>query len=539
MGPYHAYWEQFKDQVKVPLRIAFNTAKNAINDMWLLVTNPTEWYTKQQLVNVRPEKPISFPMALEVTLFDALPPSVPASTQGKPSTFTITSVIKNEGDMDVRNINAIVECKKSCEPKTKRPDSVTDAVSMKKGESAVLYFTGLKASVKQSGKEAETELAKLNLNITYTYATNSSLLVEVISSDERNRRFRDRGDVFKNVIATEKVSPAKLSLNVGPQPLVYDKDQASAIANTALLLISVSSNRDDGRVILRKWHTNYDNNPDTRSYGKIYITLPNVVGKELQCGLGGTKSYECRKPCAGLSESECTACDKCMVEQISICKEKPPEQLGNQCEKITKEPGTDIEISKSVEKYACKLQNDYEIKPYDFNSIFAFMCSFKVAELPGAAQTGLITAELPAFEYKITKEKSVPITAPLGILFDPQKEECTKCGQGRLNACDKEECHNIPQTYGSKCWFDSKKAGVVEGTAQKLVGRDACTSCGPTPNCGQFTEKADCEEESKWCGFSCVFDESAPFPGAALSGTTKKGACVSAAAAAPAGHTRP
>src|SRR3989338_2795412 len=68
LGPYSAYYQQALDQVKNPVEIAYRAVSSAVTDVWLLATNPTEWYAKQQLVNVRPEHPIDFPKGIEVSL---------------------------------------------------------------------------------------------------------------------------------------------------------------------------------------------------------------------------------------------------------------------------------------------------------------------------------------------------------------------------------------------------------------------------------------------------------------------------------------
>ncbi len=63
LGPYSYIYQQATDQIKSPLNTAYYTVRNGVTDLWLLVTNPTAWYAKQQVTNANPEKPMSFPKA--------------------------------------------------------------------------------------------------------------------------------------------------------------------------------------------------------------------------------------------------------------------------------------------------------------------------------------------------------------------------------------------------------------------------------------------------------------------------------------------
>ena len=110
LGPYASIYQQALDSIKGPFETAFRAVKNALYDIYLLATNPTEWYARQQVVNARPEKPISFPKSLEVTQLDATPSSVPG---GQP--FVLTFVLKNEGDLPVKNVKAKVSCNQFCD----------------------------------------------------------------------------------------------------------------------------------------------------------------------------------------------------------------------------------------------------------------------------------------------------------------------------------------------------------------------------------------------------------------------------------------
>jgi hypothetical protein len=245
-------------------------------------------------------------------------------------------------------------------------------------------------------------------------------------------------DVFHNVLAVEKVTPARLSLNVGPQPL-------RAGTKNALLLISISNVRDDGEIKLNPGDT-------------IKISMPNSIGSNLKCG-----------------------------DQIAI------------------ESGNNLVLDYQV-------PSEITIKAHDFSSIFAILCSFVVADTQQPTITGLITAELgseanPGYEFIAEKEKDVPITQPLGILYDPFDRVCSGCGKGVFNRCDEAECHGIEKdevtNMTGKCWYDSTAIDPVS----RLLKRQACMSCGEATEerdyCLQFLTENDCIKESKHCSFSC------------------------------------
>jgi hypothetical protein len=120
LGPYSSIYQQAIDQVKGPAEIAWRAASNAFYDIYLLATDPTEWYARQQVINTKSEKPISFPKALELSSLDAIPPSVPG---GQP--FVMNIVLKNEGDLPVTNVQVAASCNQWCQ--IPLPEKTTDS----------------------------------------------------------------------------------------------------------------------------------------------------------------------------------------------------------------------------------------------------------------------------------------------------------------------------------------------------------------------------------------------------------------------------
>lgn len=512
LGPYSAYYQQAIGQVKAPVEIAWRAISSAFTDIWLLATNPTEWYARQQLVNVRPEKPIDFPKGLEVTLLDALPPSVPGGRE-----FAITTVIKNEGSIKAPALDASLSfgcnqwcivpapdpalaqspyslchdngylfeeyyCGTDCGSNTPDPgDPVNVPVDacipscisketglgvvnkcltrdrdtflrnfghvtkMERGEAKSINVRGFTA-VSQSGRQGETRLAKVTVNLSYRYSTSTSLQTEVMTEDEINRKIQENEPVFHNVLAVTKSSPAQLSLNVGPQPLVAGQK--------SLLLVSVSNTREESSVVLKRGTI-------------IRINMPKIVG------------------------------------------------TGLECEGITARPD-----ARGDEVLTYTVPQDLTVLPYNFQSIFAFICNFNAASPTAVVdkKAALITAEMPDYIFVLTKEKQIPVTPPLGVLFDPYENECRKCGDGTFEECDTaDECHqrsNYDPTihHVGTCYYEYAGTSGSVASPQVIFG-NPCHSCSPNFKCENLITQKSCDEEARVCSASCYWDTTARRPG--------------------------
>lgn len=546
LGPYSSIYQQAIDQVKGPVEIAYRAAKNAVYDIYLLATNPTEWYARQQVINARPEKPISFPKALEVVSLDATPPSVPG---GQP--FVLNFVLRNDGDLAVSNVRVTASCNQWCDPpppeavrakfslcvdytlrnevwcaescedyynndRTKRtaencvdtckkqevsvgPAGITnlcntrDAKQLEQG----VYFSKDKYQRSEgeivtvepfvansfAGREAETRIAKVYLNVSFEHSTTSQLLVTVMGEDERTRLIKERRLEFKPVIATAKVSPAKLSINVGPQPLQASTQEQK---REATLLVSVSNDRDDSRIILDRGN-------------KIIITLPREVGHNLRCE--GSTSWKRSFLLADGTESNADS-SSVMAEKLVYGIQPSPDK-----ERI-------------------------EILPFEFNTVFVFLCKFDTADdaSVGTQKTGIVTANLTSYRFVHTIEKDVPVTTPVGILFDPYEGYCNQCGAGTFEECDVGECHALSARDTRKigtCYYEYAGTGRLPGlpdipTPQTLLG-NACHSCGKEPKCEKFHSQPTCEAEARRCGlFNCKWNPDAKH---SISGVDLNGAC--------------
>ena len=415
MGPYSAYVHEMTDQFKQPMRMAWGLMRESFTGIWLLLTNPTEYYARQQLVSVRTERPLSWPQGIEITSLTAVPEgTVPADQE-----FSVYVLAENKGDFTAENVRALAWC----------PLTTTAIGSVHCNEawgrltsdeafaSGILSFFGLGTAYMENVKSridyqrlenfdrvaiealsnkinstynypalqlrpsqaerwrfdftaqgrpnvtaydiasraAETVFNKVVMYIEYTANTSTSLQVEVASSAEIDRRsLAGETPIYKPVPSISKVSPAQVSLNVGPQPL--EANQPSK------LILSISNARPDGSVILQQ-------------PAIITLNMSETVGRGMSCpdftGADGTQ----------IIKSNCIGGQSCRIE---------------------------IYPDKGV-------TSRHVIRPYEFKDIFALSCNFTSALIEGS-RTGLVTAKLTGYTFAQTQLKSITVGPELGII---------------------------------------------------------------------------------------------------------------------------
>jgi len=471
LGPYSGYWQVIKDQIKAPLNTAWRAIKGAVEDVFLLATNPTEWYARQQLVNVRPEKPLDFPKGIEVGLFDAMPPSVPGGQE-----FAVTAMFKNEGELKASNIKVTAECNQWCDTRYMESDSnfkkdgnyfVYGKDYLDRKEADTITLSHLVAGV-VGQREAEFRMAKVKLKISYRYFTSASLLVDVMSNDEMQRLFREGKDVYHNVLAVEKVTPAKLSLNVGPQPLKAGTDNA-------LLLLSISNIRDDGEIKL------HPGDP-------ITITLPKSIGSNLNCGGQSPRVEDTKEVLEYRVPSEITikAYDFSSIFAI-LCS-------FNVKSSITSPVVTDLITAELGSK---------DVPGYEF-------IVYKEKDVP-------ITPPLGIFFDPFSR-----VCAGCGK------------GAGTCDAATCHEITIDTATkLNGKCWFDSTKQDLISKIFKDPC-RSCGLATDQTGKCVQFLKEDDCIKESEHCGIPCKWHplkpgETIPVSAGGANIDIYKGWCESAA----------
>jgi hypothetical protein len=355
LGPYSAIVIQTVDQVTAPFKAAQLAGANAMSDIWLLVTNPTQYYAEQQLKSARAERPTQFPLAVELSSLDVVPDgTVPGGSE-----FAIFALAENQGDLEAKDVKLTAECVASTPPtvdpctQVKNGNYLISKDVLRRGEAVRGDFMFQAVGRKEAERQAETVFNKVNVTLTYTLNTSSSLQVEVATDAEITKRQRDKiGKVFYPQVAVAKVGPAQVGINVGPQPITAGK-------LGTILLLSLSNTRPDGSIVLRG--------------SKLKVTLSQVVGDGIKC-----------------------------LSQMSA------KGVGytSTCEQATSGVRT------------CELAINYDIRSYEYRDVLPILCSFEAAseQAVNDSKTGLITATLDSYKFSTSKDKSVAVGPSLGIM---------------------------------------------------------------------------------------------------------------------------
>lgn len=362
LGPYSGQYKAVVEPVAQAVGIGFKAVSTAVTDVWLLGTNPTEFYARQQLRNVRPEKPVDYPKGVEIVALDISPPTVPASSYEadrktkRPSYFFLTIGAENKAERRATNVKALVACDgiycmhDEAEAEGKLGSSVT-LLPLEPGAAARVQFRQLRAWYPPSDREAEFQQAKVTINISYNYSTSSALPVTVASRQEIERRQLAGENIFNSVPAVVPATTAQISMSVGPQPL-------ESGTNRNGLLVGISNTRDDGIIDI--------------SDAELELALPNEIGSNLICGRTATNHG-------------------------GICPLSRSSQAGK-------------------EVRSCIIPANTVIKDSSFSQIYALQCEFDAASGVERSKTGLVTAELKSYAFTVTQKKNVPISTPLGLL---------------------------------------------------------------------------------------------------------------------------
>ncbi len=365
LGPYSGYIRDIRDQIVAPLKQVIYYVGDAVNDIWLLMTNPSEYFSQQQLKSARPEKALSYPKGIEAVRLDVLPEQVEEGGE-----FALYAVIKNEGEQKAENIKATALCRSdryipdkiqsnlaglSCKEVTPLPISPQSPGKsvLNPGDGDTYQFLLSVGHMTASGtldiglityttNVKRVVFNKINLSIEYTYKTSSELTTEIATQTEIERRQLAKEQFYYQEIATAKVGPAMVGMTVGYQPLTEGRN--------AILLVNVLNKRPDGYVVLT---------PQT----PLVVKIPDELKKS------GTK-LDCQNNLK--ATASCTG---------GTCTITPKQRI--------------------------------EINNRNYKESLAMICKFTVANdtLLDAAgsRTGVITATLDKYNFVYIAEKTIAV----------------------------------------------------------------------------------------------------------------------------------
>lgn len=270
IGPYSGITKNYIRKAKDPLETAWFVAKEGVENVWLIATNPSKWYALQQQKNVNPDKPTIVPKGVEIRQMEAMPKSVPQHFE-----FAISGIIENRGEQTAKLVEVSLTCRENEDPNSDahcefiNPPAPLVFDKIIPGSSHIISFSGIKAM-----SPPRTFLHPV-LRVKYFYSTSSNLLVTVMTQEEIERQQKEGKEVFHNVVAKGIPGPVMLSLNVGPQPLVA--------YSPSVLLIAILNQRNDGKVVFPEGTKIYLSQRDVAMDGKFTCRIPEnymSVGSE-------------------------------------------------------------------------------------------------------------------------------------------------------------------------------------------------------------------------------------------------------------------
>jgi hypothetical protein len=268
LGPWKAAYQDVVDQIRAPIAFVYNAFKGAFEDVWLLATNPQEYFARQQLKNVQSSNTIRLPDGVEINGLEVNPKNPQMGEGESQPTFAISFEVRNQGKETANDVKARLNCDAFCNKNTNIAfsDDTTLKNPLRVGEAEIIRFRNIPSYVTGgTSKRDHLTTSTAEVYVSYEYPTSSSLSVRVASPDEYRRILRD--GILDGVVAKGKSTPAQISLSVGKQPLEAGEEYD--------LFVSVLNTRPDGHVFLNK-------------QTPIRIRMPTSIGTDLNCaGLTG------------------------------------------------------------------------------------------------------------------------------------------------------------------------------------------------------------------------------------------------------------
>ncbi|MFH0837262.1 MAG: N-acetylmuramoyl-L-alanine amidase [Candidatus Aenigmatarchaeota archaeon] len=469
-GPYSGYVREIRDQFIQPVKQVGFYLQDTVTDIWLLVTNPSEYFARQQLKAAKPEKAMSYPKGIEVQRLDLVPDTIEEGGE-----FVIYALVKNEGEQEARSVTAKATCvadrylsreqgltttdcrlETSTLPQAKQFPNAKTTLKTTDGDVYQFDFkVGLmqETGTQQTGvwpffqRETVTNAKRvvfnnINVSIEYEYETASSLLVEVATQDDVTRRQKESNQFYYQEIATAKVGPAMIGMTVGFQPLVSTpavgldssgKSTGVQIPRQAILVLTVINKRPDGFVVLEKGTD-------------VVLNIPTNIaqnGTNIQCS--GQR----------IAPVGCNAGTDCLLRVIPIQVQ-----------------GTNLGWLFGTNP--SRRLNDVIIDNRDYQRNFAVLCRFTVANdtalQQAGSRTGVITATIggkdekgddkKGYKFVLMAEKRIAITpAPsIGGQIPALTTQLQQCNQ----------------------WFDGQTSNLkwltINAVADKLDANDLANS---------------------------------------------------------------
>jgi len=290
-GPYSGYVRSAISQISGPIQVGVEMAKEQLEELWLMATNPMEYIRRQQLKQVKPEQPLSYPKGVELKRVVAQPDGVRDNQD-----FYILVRAQNEGDLEARNIVLHGECESRCS-KTDETKSEVRLAGLEKSGVLIESLGPFRANAEKLQDVGRK--ASVSLELSYEYNASSSLLVTVMRREEIERRIKEGGKLFESVVAVGKATPAMIAMSVGEQPLYENKTYA-------LVVSIVKKHPYSEKIVIEAGR-------------KLFISLSPEIGSGLRCI---SRVFECTS-----NDDYSVNCTVIAEDGIELKKDNPFEPL--------------------------------------------------------------------------------------------------------------------------------------------------------------------------------------------------------------------
>lgn len=527
LGPYQAYYNQVIDQAKAPVEIAYRAGERAVTDVWLLATNPTEWYARQQVQNVRPERPLSFPKGIEIAAIEALPPSVPAGQQ-----FALAVVIKHDGIIEnATDVTLSLSCNQWCDSSfaVVSPDLSDDLKSP-----CVRCTTGNEDNVwcspSSSAKDGRCELTYENCiaKIPGDFASyGTPYQCPAITEPTRVDTSRLPKHV-KDALAAKTAFYIDDVIKRGEATIINSRNFVSrfiegrqAEANFARVYFNLSYGYSTSSSLLVSVISNAELNrrfTEGETVFKQVTAVSKTTPAQVSINVGPQPLQEGADALLLIGVANTRDESKVVLEANSSIIVRIPRTVAEnpRCDQFVPVPAGDALYNESYHTIVYKVPQHVEVLAYEFQSIFAFICNFRTVNSIDTLRTGLVTVEMP-YTFRLEQKKDIPITPPLGIIYEPFESTCAACGtvditsigtaiESAADICTPGECFDITSKQGkpgnpsSTCYYE-----YAGRTITQFAGT-ACHVCGSRNNtCDKFLSEETCTEASGKCGWSCTW----------------------------------
>jgi len=441
LGPYRGVYADIVDQIRAPILFVYNSFKDAFTDVWLLATNPQEYFARQQLKNVRAAQGINLPDGVEIESID-LQPLNPALSEkgGEQQSFSASVEIRNRGKKDATGVIVWVACDPFCtapvadkidslkwindikEADTRNPDTKLDPVTIAEAKGvntdadARTLLQKWGAIVPEDKMRSPTGMVRAAWNVVKTGLDAATWTVKSPSV------FGAILDIGKSHVTTGPMAFSVGDLKQGEASIETISDigsyQISADSKAYLAVASLTANVEYKYSAASSLGVKVASDQEYKQALRDDI-LENVVARgspttaQLSLSVGkqplkAGQKYDLIISVINTRPDGHVLLDKTTSVDISL-----PASVGKDLECLGEKGYESVTLVDGAYKVSVKPKTNVDIKPNKFSSLFAFTCKF-TAQSVDSLKTGLITAELPVYTFRISKDVNVRYSPPVG-----------------------------------------------------------------------------------------------------------------------------